>query len=207
VTAFRLVAAAEARGELLGLLRAGLTEPVLAADDDPRAPQRGACASGAARQRALADALWRGELRWSANGVECLLRGCSRRHEYLRVNLRLAARRWRESRRAGWPRCCAAHHAWDGLMDWPELMPRHSQIKASWGAGECVPCGVLHADGSPYGLRERVGRIGVWQWRHLRPGASGRRFREALGLDVPLGPPRPRRPRLDWLDELRRLLR
>ena len=80
---------------------------------------------------------------------------------------------WRRGRGYGYPACCIAHYCWDILLGRPPTAARYAEILHDWsGPGSRwdwhprpwdemhqVPCGVLHAGGSPLPLRSRIWRI------------------------------------------------
>ena len=96
----------------------------------------------------------------------------------LRERIRGARRDWSLGRYYGYPLCCVAHYCWDSLIGWPASTIRADEVNTD-PAGEfrCVPCGIFHACGSPYSLRERIRRIARFNWWYLQPGTHGRTYR------------------------------
>jgi hypothetical protein len=84
---------------------------------------------------------------------------------------------WHQGRRYGYPLCCILHFLWDGLIGWPSAMVRWHQID-SWDDSDFVPCGVVHAGGSPYRLGTRIRRILRFNIRRFAPTAASRQRRE-----------------------------
>lgn len=85
-----------------------------------------------------------------------------------------AVRHWRQGRRDGYPPCCIAHFCWDSLMEWPSAAVRWNQIRIEDEPSH-VPCGLIHAGGSPLSLPRRLAGIAAFQWAHLKPRRAGRR--------------------------------
>jgi hypothetical protein len=122
--------------------------------------------------------------------------------DHLRVNLKPARAAFSRMRREGAPSCCALHHAWDFLMDWPSQATRHDQLRLDWTVDSHLPCGLFHAGTSPLPLRARLARIARHHWLYLRPGRTGRHFREQVMWSGPFGPQRVRRPIAKWNKQL-----
>jgi hypothetical protein len=80
----------------------------------------------------------------------------------LRARIAKAVWHWGQGVSFGYPRCCIAHFCWDRLCGRPASLVRAYQIRDD-GELPCVPCGIFHAPGSPYGFVGRVWRIAKWQ--------------------------------------------
>lgn len=76
-----------------------------------------------------------------------------------------ARRAWSEGASCGFPRCCLAHYCWDALIGRVPGVVRWNQVE--FGEAPFVPCGLLHAPGSPFGVFKRGRRIAAWAFtRH-----------------------------------------
>lgn len=91
--------------------------------------------------------------------------------------LAIARDSWRQGRGYRYPICCVAHSCWDDLFGWPSGVVRWKQIECSQSDGGPVPCGLLHANDSPYGLPIRLAKTLRFYWRTLQPTQTGRQRR------------------------------
>lgn len=198
----RALRAADEQDRLVDLLRAGLSEPVLAEGDEPRASRPRRSETGRRHALALED-MWRADARCSSL-PRSERSGWANPGDFLRLHLQVARRTFSRARAEGAPVCCSFHDGWDGFWDWPGSAVRAKQLDAP-SLGWPPPCGVFHAGESTLSLAARLRGIASLHWLYLRPGRRARAFREQIMFDGPLGPPRVRRPVDAWLADLCRL--
>ena len=80
--------------------------------------------------------------------------------------------------RYGYPICCVIHFCWDNALGRAAGMTRWKQIAHDRSQSTCVPCGLLHAGGSPFSPHRRLRRMLGFEWALLEPTKEGSRRRE-----------------------------
>src|SRR5436190_1014610 len=63
-------------------------------------------------------------------------------------------------------------------MGWPSAAVRWNQIRIDMEDDSHVPCGLIHAGGSPLSLPRRLTAIAAFQWAHLKPTRPRRWLRQ-----------------------------
>ena len=78
----------------------------------------------------------------------------------------------------GYPICCVLHFCWDNALGRAAGMTRWRQISYDRARSTFVPCGFLHAEGSPFSFPERLWRMFIFEYRWFQPTGVGKKNRE-----------------------------